>query len=53
MNKTYLQALNEGLRQLLTTMPEAYILGDCSGSIVHRRGSCNPLREEELARVEG
>ena len=32
MNKTYLQALNEGLRQLLTTMPEAYILGEDVGT---------------------
>ena len=32
MNKTYLQALNEGLRQLLTTIPEAYILGEDVGT---------------------
>lgn len=32
MNKTYLQALNEGLRQILTTIPEAYILGEDVGT---------------------
>lgn len=32
MTKTYVQALNEGLRQILTTLPEAYILGEDVGT---------------------
>lgn len=32
MIKTYLEAVNEGLRQILTTMPEAYILGEDVGT---------------------
>lgn len=32
MTKTYIEALNEGLRQILTTIPEAYILGEDVGT---------------------
>ncbi|MBW9281470.1 alpha-ketoacid dehydrogenase subunit beta [Lactococcus laudensis] len=32
VTKTYLQAINEGLRQILTTIPESYILGEDVGT---------------------
>lgn len=32
VTKTYLQAVNEGLRQILTTIPESYILGEDVGT---------------------
>jgi acetoin:2,6-dichlorophenolindophenol oxidoreductase subunit beta len=32
VTKTYLQAINDGLRQILETIPESYILGEDVGT---------------------
>ena len=32
VTKTFLQAINEGLRQILETVPESYILGEDVGT---------------------